>query len=83
MLRNAGPTARCNAIRTNWDESKRVSEEEPYRTLGTYRNLPGLGLLFGMYYQQEQMNETDYKLICQTKLGYPTYTSCLEKNPVH
>ena len=60
LLRNAGPTARCNAIRTNWDEQKRVGEEEPYRTLSKFRNLPGLGILFGMYYQQERMNQADY-----------------------
>lgn len=60
LMRNAGPTVRCNAIRTNWVSQKRVGEEEPYRTLSKFRNLPGLGILFGMYYQQEKMNRQDY-----------------------
>ena len=50
FMRNAGPTARCNAIRTNWDKETRVDEEEPYKTLSKFRNYPGLGMLFGMYY---------------------------------
>lgn len=50
MIRNVGPTARCNAIRTNWENETRVGDEEPYRTLAKFRTLPGLGILFGMYY---------------------------------
>ena len=50
LLRNAGPTIRCNAIRTNWETKNRVAEEEPNRTLTKFRNVPGLGILFGMYY---------------------------------
>lgn len=50
LLRNAGPTIRCNAIRTNWEKETRVGEEEPNRTLTKFRNVPGLGILFGMYY---------------------------------
>ena len=51
LLRNVGPTIRCNAIRTNWDKEKYCAEEEPTKTLTKFRNVPGLGVLFGMYYQ--------------------------------
>jgi len=51
LLRNVGPTIRCNAVRMNWDKNDRYEDKEPNATLQQYRNVKGLGNLFGMYYQ--------------------------------
>lgn len=64
LFRTAGPCIRCNAIRTNWNEKVRVAEEEPNRTLKKFRQVDGLGILFGMYYQQEILTETEYSEVC-------------------
>lgn len=60
LMRTAGPCIRCNAIRTNWVNKVRVDEEEPNRTLKKFRNVPEMGILFGMYYQQEIMSPQEY-----------------------
>lgn len=82
LFRTAGPCIRCNAIRTNWNEKVRVAEEEPNRTLKKFRQVDGLGILFGMYYQQEILTESQYTEVCSQKLGYKSYKESIEKNQV-
>jgi len=53
LMRNSGPCVRCSTIRMNLDTNVRVEENEPYSTLATFRTVPGLGVLFGMYYQMD------------------------------
>ena len=50
LMRNSGPCIRCNTIRMNLDKNVRVEDREPYSTLTTFRSVPGMGVLFGMYY---------------------------------
>ena len=50
LLRQSGPANRCNVIRMNLEKRCFVDEHEPYSTLGTYRTLPGCGVVFGNYY---------------------------------
>ena len=71
LMRNSGPCIRCNTIRMNLDNNVRVEDCEPYRTLSTFRNVTGLGILFGMYYQMDVL-ETDrlYRTSLPTLLGY-------------
>ena len=56
LIRNAGPCIRCNTIRMNLDNCCRVEENEPYSTLGTFRNIPEMGVIFGMYYQMDVLD---------------------------
>jgi len=51
LFRNVGPAVRCNAIRVNYDKHCRVDEGEPYSTLSSFRKIPELGIVFGMFYQ--------------------------------
>lgn len=53
LMRNSGPCIRCDTIRMNLDKNVRVDEFEPYSTLGTFRTVPGMGVIFGMYYQMD------------------------------
>jgi len=53
LLRNSGPCIRCSTIRMNLDSNVRVEDYEPYSTLATFRTVPGMGVLFGMYYQMD------------------------------
>ena len=53
LMRNSGPCIRCNTIRMNLDSNVRVEDREPYSTLAQFRSVPGLGVLFGMYYQMD------------------------------
>ena len=55
----------------NLDNNVRVEDCEPYKTLSTFRNVPGLGILFGMYYQMDVL-ETDllYRNSLPKRLGY-------------
>lgn len=82
LLRNVGPTIRCNAIRTNYDNKVKVADEEPNRTLTQFRNAEGMGILFGMYYQQDLMTRQDYEYVCTKELGYPSYDDCLKDSPI-
>jgi len=50
LMRTAGPCIRCNAIRTNFEAGCRVDDEEPNRTMRKFRNVPEMGIIFGMYY---------------------------------
>lgn len=79
LLRNVGPTIRCNAIRTDWEKQLHCKENEPSATLSKFRNIPGLGNIFGMYYQQEFMNEEIYNKVC--KEGYPTFQQAIKAHP--
>lgn len=80
LMRTAGPCIRCNAIRTNYDTKGRVDEEEPNRTLKKFRNAPDVGIIFGMYYQQEILDAQEYNHICAD--GYVSYSECVKLNPV-
>ena len=53
LMRSSGPCWRCNTIRTNLDKHELIDEFEPMSTLGTFRTCPGIGVVFGMYYQIE------------------------------
>ena len=71
LMRNCGPCIRCNTIRVNWDKHCRVEEMEPYNTLAGFRTAPGLGVMFGMYYQMEILdNNRIYSKVLPTALGY-------------
>ena len=50
LMRNAGPTIRCSAVRTDWDKKDKCPENEPTCTLTQFRNIPTKGVVFGMYY---------------------------------
>ena len=52
-MRNSGPCIRCNTIRLNLDKNERIDDFEPYATLSYFRAIPGLGVMFGMYYQMD------------------------------
>lgn len=53
LLRNIGPTFRCNDVITDYQNNRRNPENEPLQTLGTYRTLPLNGVAFGVYYKME------------------------------
>ena len=82
-MRTSGPCIRCNTIRMNLDNNVRVEDCEPYRTLSTFRNVPGLGILFGMYYQMDVL-ETDtlYRSSLPSSLGYLSKAQSEDLNPV-
>ena len=50
LMRNVGPTLRCNDIRVNYEKLEFVKKREPYSTLASFRTNPGVGICFGMYY---------------------------------
>lgn len=73
LMRNSGPCIRCNTIRMNLDKCVRVEDREPYSTLASYRSVPGMGALFGMYYQMDVLETpTLYKTSLPARLGYKT-----------
>lgn len=83
-MRNSGPCIRCNTIRLNLDNCCRVEEMEPYSTLSTFRNVPGLGPLFGMYYQMDILETKElYYGALPAKLGYPPLNKSLKAHPMH
>ena len=74
FMRFVGPCVRCTTIMTNWDKFCRVDEGEPYRTLSTFRTCPGLGVLFGSYYQMETITNSHlYSEVLPSELGYPSF----------
>ena len=76
LFRHVGPTNRCSVIRMNFDRNCFVDENEPYKTLASYRTIPGYGVVFGNYVQIEQLNEALYKKVLPESLGYQPF----EKN---
>jgi len=83
LMRNSGPCIRCNTIRLNLDKCCMVEENEPYSTLSTFRNIPELGILFGMYYQMDVLEtETLYQQNLPKSLGYPDMETALRFNPM-
>ena len=83
LMRNCGPTIRCNTIRLNLDKNCRVDNCEPYNTLGTYRTVAGLGILFGMYYQQEILyNSRLFSLVLPKSKGFKSFDESDRINPV-
>ena len=82
-MRNCGPCIRCNTIRMNLDKHCRVDEGEPYSTLATFRTSPGMGVVFGMYYQMEILrNNYIYSKVLPQRLGYKTFGETRKRNPV-
>ena len=49
LFRNCGPCLRCNQTRINYDKQCFVDENEPYKTLASFRTVPGLGVTMGIY----------------------------------
>lgn len=46
--------------------------------------MPGLGVLFGMYYQMEILkNNNIYSKVLPTKLGFKTFAESKRTNPIH
>ncbi len=83
LLRNSGPCIRCNTIRLNLDKNERIEEFEPYATLTSFRSIPGLGVLFGMYYQMDVLETPDlYQQTLLRKLGYPSMMESVRANPM-
>ena len=83
LLRNCGPCIRCNTIRMNLDKHCPVDEFEPLSTLSTFRNCPGLGPLFGMYYQMEVLDtEEVYDSVLASYSGYKSFSSAVKENEV-
>ena len=81
LMRNCGPTIRCNTIRLDWDGKNYLPEREPYSTLGTYRNLSNLGVVFGMYYQMEMLQSSAlYQKVLPAEDGYPTIEEAGQAN---
>ena len=71
LMRTSGPCIRCNTIRLQLDKGKRLDDYEPYKTLGTYRNAPGMGHMFGMYYQMDVLETEElYKWVLPPGYGY-------------
>lgn len=84
LMRNSGPCIRCNTIRLNLDKCCRVEEMEPYSTLATFRNVPELGNLFGMYYQMDVLETKELYYNClPARLGYPALSTELKHHPMH
>ena len=72
LMRNSGPCIRCNTIRLNLDKNERVEEFEPYATLASFRSSPGLGVMFGMYYQMDVLETPNlYQQTLPASYGYP------------
>lgn len=83
LMRNCGPCIRCNTIRMNLDKHCPVDENEPYNTLGTFRTCPGLGVMFGMYYQMEILsNKRLYNKVLPQRLGYSSFEEAIKRNPI-
>ena len=83
LLRNVGPTTRCNYIRVNLDKHTRVGEHEPYSTLSSFRMVPGLGVVFGQFYQMEILSSNRlWNKILPKRLGYQTFEEAIKSNPV-
>jgi len=82
-MRNSGPCIRCNTIRLNLDKNERVEEFEPYATLTSFRSSPGLGVMFGMYYQMDVLETPNlYQQTLPTSYGYPSQMDSLRRNPM-
>lgn len=83
LLRNSGPCVRCSTIRMNLDTNVKVEEQEPYSTIATFRTVPGMGVLFGMYYQMDVL-ETPmlYSQTLPKMYGFPSMEQTLRLHPV-
>ena len=66
-----GPCIRCGAIAVDYAAARKFEEKEPQYTLGKYRNVKGLGKLFGMYYQQDILTNDEIEAVLPPSLGYP------------
>lgn len=53
LMRTPGPSVRCGVIRTDYEKKDMCPEFEPMATLKTFREIPTVGNVFGMYYQME------------------------------
>ena len=81
LIRNIGPTFRCEDTQVDYQNQKKNAENEPLSTLYTYRNLPTLGAAFGIYCKMEVIkDEAVYRRCFSAEQGYPPMT---ENGPVH
>ena len=83
LMRNSGPCIRCSTIRLNLDNNCQVEDYEPYSTLASFRTVPGMGVIFGMYYQMDVLETPAlYQQTLPHQLGFPTMKEALKANPV-
>lgn len=59
LLRSVGPCVRCGFVKMDWQNLKK-HDQEPKATLSKFRNIPGLGDIFGMLYQMEILDMEAY-----------------------
>ena len=75
LMRCSGPSVRCNSLPINPFTGEAVYENEPYQTLSKKRTVPGLGVIFGTYYQCELLTEEkDFLKAMPCELGYESYS---------
>jgi hypothetical protein len=75
VIRNIGPTFRCNDVMTDYNNQRKNPENEPLSTLASYRTLPLFGAPFGIYCKQEIVDDPRvYRELFPKDLGYPPMT---------
>ena len=60
MFRQIGPCQRCKSTLMSLEKNERQKLSEPYMTINKLRKHPTLGGIFGVYYQPDIIQTTDY-----------------------